>query len=309
MLDILNVVLPVFLLIGIGYLARWTGLVTDVLVDSLMRFALKFAAPALLFQAVSTLNISEEFNTRMLGSFYIAAFASFCLGVMGARKLFKRDLQDSIAIGFACLFSNSLMLGLPIAERAYGSDGLAGNFAIISVHSLFAYGIGITAMEIAKARGRSTLTTLRTVVKGMTSNALVLAIALGFAVNLTRTPVPEAVMDGVGLLAQTALPTALFAIGGVLRRYKPEGDLRVVLFICAMSLLFHPGLAYLLGQTQGLSQDQMRSVITTAAMAPGVNAYLFANLYGRAKRVAASAVLIGTALSILTVSGWLIILQ
>ena len=43
-------------------------------------------------------------------------------------------------------------------------------------------------------------------------------------------------------------------------------------------------------------------------MAPGVNAYLFANMYGVAKRVAASAVLIATALSVLTVWGWLSIL-
>ncbi|MDA1154925.1 MAG: AEC family transporter, partial [Proteobacteria bacterium] len=46
----------------------------------------------------------------------------------------------------------------------------------------------------------------------------------------------------------------------------------------------------------------------TAAMAPGVNAYIFANMYGRARRVAASSVLLATGLSILTVWGWLAVL-
>ena len=57
-----------------------------------------------------------------------------------------------------------------------------------------------------------------------------------------------------------------------------------------------------------LDTDQLRSAVMTAAMAPGVNAYLFANLYGVATRVAASAVLLATAASIFTVWGWLHIL-
>jgi malonate transporter len=52
----------------------------------------------------------------------------------------------------------------------------------------------------------------------------------------------------------------------------------------------------------------MRSAVVTASMAPGVNAYLFASLYGVAKRVAASAVLVATALSILTIWFWLSVL-
>lgn len=309
MLDILNVVLPVFILIGIGYGARWVNLVSDDLIDSLMRYAIMFAAPALLFKGVSTLDLGANFELRLLGSFYIGAFASFSAGLLGAHYLFGRDWEDSVVIGFACLFSNSLMLGLPIAQRAYGPDALDGNFAIISVHSLFAYGVGITTMEIVKARGKSVFQTVKTVLKGMFTNALVLAIAAGFAVNLWNITLPSAVTDSVGLLAQTALPTALFAVGGVLRRYKPEGDLRTILYVCALSLVLHPTITFFLGHRFGLSQESIRSAITTASMAPGINAYLFANIYGRAKRVAASAVLIGTAISIFSVSAWLIILQ
>lgn len=309
MLDILNVVLPVFILIGLGYGARWVDLVSDTLIDGLMRYAVMFAAPALLFKGVSSLDLSANFEVRLLGSFYIGAIASFSAGLLGARYFFGRDWEDCVVIGFVALFSNSLMLGLPIAERAYGTEALAGNFAIISIHSLFAYGVGITTMEIVKARGKSVVQTAITVLKGMFSNALVLAIAAGFTVNLLGIRLPSAVDDSVGLLAQTALPTALFAIGGVLRRYRPEGDLRTILYVCALSLVLHPSITFFLGQRFDLSQDSLRSAITTASMAPGINAYLFANIYGRAKRVAASAVLIGTAISIFSVSAWLIVLQ
>jgi predicted permease len=111
------------------------------------------------------------------------------------------------------------------------------------------------------------------------------------------------------MMVRAALPAALFGLGGVLHRYKPEGDIKAIAFVCAISLIVHPGIAYLLGRFAfSLDQSQLRSAVLTASMAPGVNAYLFANMYGAARRVAASAVLLGTAASILTIWVWLAIL-
>ena len=110
------------------------------------------------------------------------------------------------------------------------------------------------------------------------------------------------------MLASAALPSALFALGGVLYRYRPEGEMRAIAICCAASLLLHPGVTYLMGKLFGLGVAEMRSAVVTASMAPGVNAYLFASLYGVAKRVAASAVLVATALSILTIWFWLSVL-
>ena len=70
-------------------------------------------------------------------------------------------------------------------------------------------------------------------------------------------------------------------------------------------MLVHPAIVFGLGQALDLSRDHLRSAVLTAAMAPGVNTYVFANMYGTGRRVAASAVLTGTALSLLTVWIWL----
>ena len=105
-----------------------------------------------------------------------------------------------------------------------------------------------------------------------------------------------------------ALPAALFGMGGVLFRYKPEGDLRTILFLCALSLMVQPAIAFSLAHLGGLETAKLRSVVVTAAMAPGINAYLFADMYGVARRVIASSVLIGTALTVITASFWLLVL-
>jgi malonate transporter and related proteins len=308
---LLDVILPVFLVIGFGYAvtrARWMD---ESMVDSLMRYAQNFAAPILLFKSVAGLDLTQAYNPGLMLSFYLAAFAAFGAGIAGARLIFHRPPADCIAIGFACLFSNSLLLGVPITERAFGPEALAGNFAIISIHSPLFYGVGITAMELVRARGLglSPAALSRKVATAIFTQPLVIGIMAGFAVNLSGVHIPGTAQSAVSMIAASAIPVALFALGGVLIRYRTEGDRATIAMICGISLIVHPTLAYILGRfVFDIDTPALRSVVMTACMAPGVNAYVFANLYGVAKRVNASAVLIGTASSILTIWLWLQIL-
>lgn len=308
---LLDVILPVFLVIGFGYAMARAKWMDDGTVDGIMRYAQNFAAPCLLFKSVAALDLTQAYDPGLMLSFYLAAFAAFGAGIAGARLIFNRPPADCVAIGFACLFSNSLLLGVPITERAFGPEALAGNFAIISIHSPLFYGAGITAMELVRARGLglSPATLAKKVARAILTQPLVIGIIAGFAVNLSGIPFPGTMQSAVNMIAASAIPAALFGLGGVLIRYRTEGDRSTIAMICGISLILHPGLAYLLGRfVFDIDTPALRSVVTTACMAPGVNAYVFANLYGVAKRVNASAVLIATALSVFTILGWLHIL-
>jgi len=308
MAALIDVILPVFLVIGFGYIAVWKGYFSDSGVDGLMKFTQGFAIPCLLFRAISTLDLEQNFDLALLGSFYAGALAGFAAGLFGARFIFGRDWEDSVAIGFCGLFSNSLLLGLPITERAYGVSALEANYAIIAIHSPFCYMVGITAMEIARNRGGSVAALPVKVLKAMFHNALIVGITLGFIVNIGGAPLPGVLTDAIDLMVRAALPAALFGLGGVLYRYRPEGDMRTILFVVAISLVLHPIIVWGLARANDLSDTALRSAIMTAAMAPGINTYVFANMYGKARRVAASSVLVGTGLSIFTVWVWLYIL-
>lgn len=305
---LIDVILPVFLVIGAGYTATRAGYFNMSHIDGLMRFTQQFAIPCLLFRALANLDLAASFDPRLLASFYTGALLCFLLGLFGARLLFRRDWEDCVAIGFCCLFSNSVLLGLPITERAYGSGNLTGNYAIIAFHAPFCYGLGITTMEIVRNRGAGGVRMVSGILSAMFKNALIIGIAAGLAFNLTGIAVPGIADEALSLIARAALPGALFALGGVLVQYRPEGDLRAIAFVCAISLLVHPSLVWLCGSTLSLPQDLFRSAVLNSAMAPGFNAYIFANMYGRAKRVAASSVLIATGSCIFTVWFWLLLL-
>lgn len=305
---LLQVILPVFLVVGAGYAAAWRQWMSEPAVDGLMKFAQSFAIPMLLFLAMMRLDLGQAFDWRLLVSFYGGAISGFVAGLLGAHFLFGRDWEDSVAVGFVCLFSNSMLLGVPITERAYGAEALAPNYAIISIHAPLCYLIGITAMEGVRARGAGIGRTAFKALEGMWQNPLVIGIALGATVNLTGLTLPSVVVDAVELISRAGLPAALFGLGGVLYRYRPEGDLRLIAYATLLSLVLHPVVTWLIGRGFALEHGQFRSAVLTAGMAPGVNAYLFANMYGRAKRVAASTVLLATGLCIFTAWFWMSVL-
>lgn len=304
---LIDVILPVFLVIGFGYAIAWRGLLSGTTIDGLMTFTQTVAVPSLLFRAIWTLDLGDSFSLSLLLSYYAGSLTCFLAGLFGARYLFRRDWEDAVAIGFCCLFANTVLLGLAITERAFGADALQANYAIIAIHSPFCYGVGITAMEFVRARNsnRPNRHLPGIIVRAMFRNALVVAIILGTAFNLLNVTLPDPFTDAVDMMVRTALPTALFALGGLLYRYRPEGDMRVILYVCAISLLLHPAITWSLGKALALDTTDFRSAVLTAAMAPGVNAYVFANMYGRAKRVAASSVLLASAMSIVTTWFWL----
>ena len=308
MLDVLSVTIPVFVLIGAGYAAVWRGLFTQGQVDGLMVFTQRFAIPCLLFLAMARLDLAAGFDWRLLVAYYSGSLACFAAGVAGMLLWLRRGAEDAVAVGFAAMFANTVLLGLPIAERAYGADSLAPNYAIVALHAAFCYLVGVTAMEIVRAGGAGLVGGVRNVARSLSRNSLMIGVLLGLAVNLSGLPLPPVLEEPVQLVASAALPAALFGLGGVLVQYRPEGDWRGIALCAGIALVLHPAWTWGMGRLLDLPEGAFRAAVLTAAMAPGVNSYLFAAMHGRAVRISASSVLIGTAASVATVSGWLLLL-
>ncbi len=308
---IFDIVAPVFLVIGAGFAAVRHGLFADDMVNALMRFAIQFAVPCLLFRATSTMDLGTAYDWRLMSAFYTGATVSFAIATLLAWHIFDRTPGEAVAVGFSALFSNLVLLGLPISQRAWGADAqaMAPAYAIVSVHAPFCYLLGITSMELLRADGRSLSETAMVVTRLMFRNSLMIGIGLGFAVNLSGLSLPGALTSAVDIISRAALPVALFGLGGTLTRYSVTASFGEATAVSALSLVLHPGISLAVCRLLQVPPDLTGAVVLMAAMAPGVNGYLFASMYQRGQSTAASTVLLGTAVSILSVSTWLWILQ
>ncbi|MBK8456214.1 MAG: AEC family transporter [Phyllobacteriaceae bacterium] len=310
MLGVFLTVLPVFLLLAGGYGAVRAGYLPAGIADALNAYAVKLAVPALLFKAIAGLDFGEAFHPGMLAAFYAGALASFAAGLFGAHRLFGRRPGEAVAVGFSAMFSNTVLLGLPILERAFGHDALPPGYAIVALHAPLLYIVGIVAMEAMRRDGSTPGDAARAAAKAILGNALMFGILAGAAVNLSGMPLPEPVAAAVSMLAASAIPAALVGIGASLTRYRISDELPETLMVSALTLLLHPAIAFALAYwVFALPPAYVRAAVVIAAMPPGMNIYVFALMYDRAVSLSASAILVATALSVITVTAWLALLN
>lgn len=307
---VLNIVGSVFLLIAIGYLSVCNGLFPKEGVRGLIEFINNFAVPCLLFQAMLMVDFRTVFNPEYLLSFYISAFIVFAVAVAIAVYWFKRSPGESIVVGFSAYFTNTVLVGLPIIQRAYGEESLPMVYGIIGLHSPLLLTFSMLSMEFSKRDGRPIPLALKQAGMRVVTNPLLFGILLGLSANLLEINVPVIIDSATETMAKGVLPAALFGLGGALNQYRLRDTWPQAMVLSALKLILHPLLVLILAQfVFSLSWEMTRIAVILAAMPSGLSAYVFATYYNRATDVAANTILLGTAASAFTVSAWLIILE
>ena len=310
MISVLQTIFPVFLLLGAGYMVARLKYLPDTLSEALNAYALKLAVPALLFLAMYRLDFSKAFHGEMLLSFYVGAFSCFFIGILSARLIWKRRPGESVAAGFCALFSNTVLLGIPIAERAFGEVIAAPVFGIIALHASLTYSVGMTTMELARRDGRNLGETFKAAFASIAVNPLMAGIVFGLLANFFGLYIPEPAEAGLDMLATSAIPVSLVGIGIALTRYAIKSELAESLVVSTLALVVHPAITFVLARwVFELPVLYVQAAVLLAAMPPGMNVYIFATIYNRAVGLSASVIVIANMLAIVTTSCWLLILQ
>ncbi|ODT65928.1 MAG: hypothetical protein ABS75_29725 [Pelagibacterium sp. SCN 63-23] len=310
MLSILAVIAPIFALIAFGYGAVRFRLFPADGVKALIAFVNNFATPCLLFYSISTSDFRAAFNIGIIGPFYFGALVCFVIGIVIARRVFGNRPGESISVGFAGTFTNTVLVGLPIMSRAYGEAALPVTLSIIGLHGAILLTLGMVTMELSKRDGQPLLPTLVVAARRVGSNPLIWGIAAGLIGSLLNLQFIEPAEAFFVMMSQAVVPAALFGIGGALNEFKLSENWKQALVASLIKLFVHPAIAYvLMVWVLHVPIEIARYGILLAAMPAGVNIYVFATYYDRGTSVAANAILIGTILSALTISLWLYVLN
>ncbi|HWV21642.1 MAG TPA: AEC family transporter [Devosia sp.] len=309
MLDIIYVILPIFALMGLGYVAVLKRLYPAEGVKALIAFVNNFATPCLLFHSISTSDFRSAFNLSIIGPFYLGAFICFALGIFIARRAFGNRPGESVAAGFSGTFTNTVLVGLPILTRAYGPEALPVTLSIIGLHGAILLTAGMVTMELVKRDGQPLGKTLVVAVQRVVSNPLIWGIAAGIVGSLLEIQLIEPAEAFFVMMSQAVVPAALFGIGGALVEFKLSENWKQALVASSIKLIVHPAIAYVLMiWVLHVPLEIARYGILLSAMPAGVNIYVFATYYDRGVSVATNTILIATVLSAVTITGWLYVL-
>ncbi|MCI0509715.1 hypothetical protein C8E00_104117 [Chromohalobacter marismortui] len=308
MLDILAITTPIFLLIGIGYLAVMLRLFSKEQVRGLGGFVINFALPALIFRALVQRPLDEVLNPIYLIA-YGSGSATLFLGAWLFARYRGKTIGESGILALGMSTSNSGFIGYPIAAMVVGSSAVIALALNMMVENLLMIPIALAIAEAGRQRGASFLTTLRKTVARLTRNPILLGILAGILTALSGITLPAPLFKAIDMLASASAPTALFVIGGTLYGLRIGGMLGDVSQVVLGKLVLHPLLILLMLWWLPPIDPTLATAAVILASAPMLSVYpILGQRYGQDALCTASLML-ATLLSFITISALLWLLE
>jgi len=310
MLDILAITGPIYLAIGLGYVATRWGIFERADMRVFGKFTLNLALPALLFNALSQRSVAEILNGQ-----YLLAYALSSLLVMGLALVWTRQVQrhslsysSMMAMGMTC--PNSGFVGFPIILLTLGSvAGVALALNMVVENLLVIPLLLAVADSDGGARGQWRKAVQQTLI-GLLKNPMIIGIAAGFCVSWLGVHIPTPLARTVTLFAQASGALSLFVIGGSLVDLKVEGLKAPVVQITLGKLLLHPlAMLVTLWWMVPVNDPALRAAALITAALPMMGIYTILSQRHGHEAISAAALLVTTVGSFFTLSFLLWILQ
>ncbi|MGI9435955.1 MAG: AEC family transporter [Geminicoccaceae bacterium] len=305
--NVVTSVVPLFSLIFIGFFAGKLRMMDQHAVRTLVGFVFNVAMPALIFRMMANTDIAAIDDWPVLAAYLVAQTPLFLLGMLIGSLIFRQSFAESTIQGFGSSFSNGVILGLPLVLSLYGDRGGVPALLIIMLDILL-FSTVTLLLEFAtlEDRGKRTggpLSIVRKLLLSVVRNPLVLASVLGVGFGLSGLSLPSMIDKTLAFTGQAGPPAGLFALGATLGLRKIGGRFRPISAMVSMKLLLHPLIAWLtVTYLFGLDPLMTSVVLLFAACPVGANVYVFAQQYEAGVETSASAVLISTALALMTIS-------
>jgi predicted permease len=324
-LAVFHKLLAIFLTVALGYIAgrmRWLGPDGPATARVLGNAAFYVFVPALLFRTTARLDFATM-PWHTVTAFFVPVLAVL-VGVYAAqrahaaRRARDRDIATHGAAApsvraIAATFGNSVQVGIPFAAALFGEPGLGIHIALVSLHALVLLSVltALAELDLARARARHEdapplARTLATTLRNTIVHPVVLPVLAGLAWNFGGLGLHPVVDETLAALGSAVVPVCLVLIGITLAAYGVGGHLRGAIGVSLVKLLVLPALVLAVARWGfGLAGLPLAVVVMMAALPVGSNALIFAQRYETLEAEATAAIVLSTALFVVTATLWL----
>jgi len=290
---------PLYLLAGVGYaLIRWCHW-PKAIGDALTRFVFAVAVPALLFRLMSDFSRLPAVDARLLIAYFGACLVVFAIGRWIAHRVFRMDgvAQSVFAIGG--IFSNNLLLGIPVAKITLGEASLPAVSLVLVFNSLSLWTLVTVSVEWARTRHVS-VAGFFTTLGNVASNPIVVSILLGTGWGWAGVPLPDFADRTLDLMGQAAVPLSLVALGMGLGEFGVRAEWRESAAICFVKLAVQPLVVYAFAFALSLPTLETQAIVLLAALPVGANVYVMARAFGVLQGAVAASLVLSTLIAAVT---------
>jgi malonate transporter len=301
---VLSSLLPVVFLILIGFVAGRAKLVRQEAVRDLSNLVFLVLTQALLFRTMSSVHL-EKLDLRPVFQYFVVAGGLFFIMLM----VYGRDSRASV-LALASIFSNTLMIGVPLIGLAYGESGQVLLFTLISLHALVLLTLATVVLELQVAHeqafetgeSRHMLKTVGLAIKNAVLHPVPLPILIGLIYAQTGLGLHPIVDKPLQLLGASFGPVALVLVGITLSQTPVGHNFKGAVKISVVKTFVHPLLMAAAGYAMGMRGLHLTVMVVAAALPIGANVFLFSQRYQKEEDVVTAAVAVSTAFAIVSIT-------
>jgi len=289
---LLNVILPVFLVGGSGYLVG-RSVRSEPLV--LMRIIFYLLAPALIFRSIYTSEISMDSAISIVAFAFLIQIAMLALSrVIGRARHWDPDSQAAGSL--VLLFANCGNYGLPVMLFAFGEQGFAFGVIYVMMSTMMQATVGISVATWKE--GAKWNQGLLRILRYPHLYAFLVAVLL----RTLSAQIPQSVFLAIDLLAQAAIPGQLLMLGIQLSRVRLHHFGVDSILLSCVKLVVPPLLGWAITSMMGITGLLQAVLIVQASTPSAVNSLILATQFRRNPELAATVVFVSTVLSLVTIT-------
>ena len=298
---VLAAMLPVVILIAIGFIAGRAGLMSANSIKDLSKLVFTIFLPPMLFRTMVNVH-PENLQGRPLLAYVIG------MALMYAVMFFAAGRNRRAAVlALAASYSNTVMIGIALIQFAFGEQGVAVLLALIAVHSLLMLSLATVVLELVTTREKSdqqtpALRIMAISIWNTLKQPMIFPIIAGLLYAQTGLGIPAVIDKPLQLLAGAFSPLAVILVGITLAATRVGEHLRMALCLAMLKNVAHPLIVAFVGLAMGLSGLPLAVMIVTAALPIGANVFLFAQRYETALPEVTAAVAVSSAVALASVA-------
>lgn len=290
-----NTVLPIFVIVALGWILLRVKFITPEFTAAAERLVFKVALPVMLFLEVSSADLKSDFNGRFILFCCVGILCSFFILCALVPLFIKRDDRRGAFIQ-GIYRSNFAILGIPLAENMFGSDGMAQISMVMpfSIILFNVFAVFILSIYAPKEIKLTPAQFVRSVAVQIVTNPLIVSVVAAVPFMLLKTEFPLVVTKSLGYISNMVMPLALISIGASFRFEALRGRIGTALTAAVLRIAVVPAIAVGTAVFLGFRGTQLGIILILFGAPTAVTSYIMAKNMKSDHELAAQIILLTT---------------
>lgn len=304
----INVTMPIFLVMVIGYILKQIGMLNDNFVTVANKFNFKVTLPFMLFKDIAGVDIKAVFDIKYV--LFCAIVSTICFWVVwGTAKLLVRDKTIRGAFVQSSFRGSAAVMGLAFIQNIYGSSAM-GPLMIVSAVPLYnIFSVIVLTFEANDSTNIDKKAKIRQAGMNICKNPIILSILAGLIVGLLGIQFPTLVNKTISNVAQMATPLALITIGAAFEGRKALAKIAPTMAASTIKLVLQPLVFLPVAAWMGFSGEKMIAILIMLASPTTPSCYIMAKSMNNDEVLTASVIVTTTLMAAFTLTGWIFLLK